>query len=159
MSDKLTNWPNEPTVLDLRNDFLLAQSFHDEQESKIHHWRDVNNIQGNSKPKTREGRSSVQPRVVRRQAEWRYSALSEPFLNSDKIFRVLPRTFEDEEAAKQNELLLNYQFDTQLNKVKFIDEVVRTTVNDGTCIIRTGCKLKDCLRKILEALKNKFQKK
>ena len=54
MSDKLTNWPNEPTVLDLRNDFLLAQSFHDEQESKIHHWRDVNNIQGNSKPKTRE---------------------------------------------------------------------------------------------------------
>lgn len=138
MSDKLTNWANEPTVLDLKNDFLLAQSFHNEQESKIHHWRDVNNVQGNSKPRTREGRSSVQPKVVRRQAEWRYSALSEPFLNSDKIFRVLPRTFEDEEAAKQNELLLNYQFDTQLNKVKFIDEVIRTTVNDGTCIIRTG---------------------
>lgn len=138
MSDKLTTWANEPTVLDLKNDFLLAQTFHDEQESKIHHWRDVNNVQGNSKPKTKEGRSSVQPKVVRRQAEWRYSALSEPFLNSDKIFRVLPRTFEDEEAARQNELLLNYQFDTQLNKVKFIDEVVRTTVNDGTCIIRTG---------------------
>ena len=138
MSERLTNWKNEPTVYDLKNDFTLAQTFHDEQETKIHHWRDVINVEGNSKPHKREGHSSVQPRVVRRQAEWRYSALSEPFLNSDRVFRVLPRTFEDEASAKQNELLLNYQFDTKLNKVKFIDDVVRTTVNDGTCIIRTG---------------------
>lgn len=135
---KLTKWSNEPSIYDLKNDFTLAQNFHDEQEAKIHHWRDVIEVKGNSKPPKREGRSSVQPKVVRRQAEWRYSALTEPFLNSEKVFRVLPRTFEDEEAAKQNEILLNYQFDTQLNKVKFIDDVVRTTVNDGTCIIRTG---------------------
>lgn len=138
MSDKLTDWSNEPTVYDLKNDFTLAQTFHDEQEGKIHHWRDVIEVEGSSKPPKREGRSSVQPMVVRRQAEWRYSALSEPFLNSDRVFRVLPRTFEDEAAAKQNEILLNYQFDTKLNKVKFIDDVVRTTVNDGTCVIRTG---------------------
>ena len=138
MSEKLTKWSNEPTVEDLKSDFTLAQNFHDEQEGRIHHWRDVISIEGSSKPIKRSGRSSVQPMVVRRQAEWRYSALSEPFLNSDRVFRVLPRTFEDEAAAKQNELLLNYQFDTKLNKVKFIDEVVRTTVNDGTCIIRTG---------------------
>ena len=147
MSEKLTDWKNEPTVYDLKNDFTLAQTFHDEQEGKIHHWRDVINVEGNSKPKKIEGRSSVQPMVVRRQAEWRYSALSEPFLNSDRIFRVLPRTFEDEAAAKQNELLLNYQFDTKLNKVKFIDDVVHTTVNDGTCIIRTGW---DRVTKIVE---------
>ena len=138
MSEKLTDWSNEPTVYDLKSDFTLAQTFHDEQEARIHHWRDVINVEGSSKPLKREGHSSVQPMVVRRQAEWRYSALTEPFLNSDRIFRVLPRTFEDEAAAKQNELLLNYQFDTKLNKVKFIDDVVRTTVNDGTCIIRTG---------------------
>lgn len=138
MSSKLTDWVKEPTVEDLKNDFLLAQTSHDEQVNKIHHWRNVINVTGSSKPVKRDGRSSVQPKVVRRQAEWRYSALTEPFLNSDKVFRVLPRTFEDDLAAKQNEILLNYQFDTQLNKVKFIDDVVRTTVNDGTCIIRTG---------------------
>lgn len=138
MSDKLTNWNNEPSIYDLKNDFTLAQSFHDEQETKIHHWRNVINVEGEAAPKKMEGRSSVQPRLIRRQAEWRYSALSEPFLNTDKIFRVLPRTFEDEEAAMQNEILLNYQFDTKLHKVKFIDDVIRTTVNDGTCIIRTG---------------------
>lgn len=138
MSSKLTDWSNEPSVHDLKTDFTLAQAYHDEQRSKIHQWRDILNIEGRSKPIKREGRSSVQPMVVRRQAEWRYSALTEPFLNTDKVFKVYPRTFEDEEAAKQNEILLNYQFDTQLNKVKFIDDVVRTTVNDGTCIIRTG---------------------
>ena len=91
MSEKLTKWSNEPTVEDLKSDFTLAQNFHDEQEGKIHHWRDVISIEGSSKPIKRSGRSSVQPMVVRRQAEWRYSALSEPFLNSDRIFRVLPR--------------------------------------------------------------------
>ena len=40
--------------------------------------------------------------------------------------------------AKNNELMLNYQFDTKLNKVKFIDEFVRATVNEGTSIIRLG---------------------
>lgn len=138
MSDKLTNWKNEPNIYDLKNDFTLAQTAHDEQERKIHHWRDVIKVEGSAKPRKIEGRSAVQPMLIRRQAEWRYSALSEPFLNTDRIFRVLPRTFEDEEAAKQNEILLNYQFDTKLHKVKFIDDVVRTTVNDGTCIIRTG---------------------
>lgn len=134
----ITDWENEPSIEIFKHDFLLAQSTHDSQITKIKHWKEVLDIEGSSKPEKIKGRSSVQPRLVRRQAEWRYSALSEPFLSSTRIFSVLPRTFEDDDAAKQNELLLNYQFDTKLNKIKFIDDVVRTTVNEGTCIIRTG---------------------
>ena len=134
----LTNWENEPKLETLKNDLTLARSPHDAQITKIKHWKDLLNITGSAKVEKRKGRSSVQPRLVRTQAEWRYSALTEPFLSSDKIFQVLPRTFEDEDSAAQNETLLNYQFDTKLNKVKFIDDVVRTTVNEGTCIIRTG---------------------
>ena len=136
--NKLTDWKNEPSVADLKNDFLLAQPSHDAQLAKIQSWLDSLYVTGSAKPPKRKGRSSVQPALVRKQAEWRYSALTEPFLNSYKIFRVNPRTFEDTDAAKQNELLLNYQFDTKLNKVNLIDSIVRTTVNEGTCILRVG---------------------
>ncbi|MFR7882253.1 MAG: hypothetical protein ACLU5J_12880 [Christensenellales bacterium] len=102
--------------------------------SKIQHWTDLLNVEGKCKPKVRQGQSSVQPKLIRRQAEWRYSALSEPFLNQYKLFTVSPKTFEDEEAAKQNELLLNWQFNTKLNKIKLIDDYIRSTVDEGTSI-------------------------
>ena len=137
-SDSLTDWENEPTVRDLQLDFTNAQSFHNEWVSKIIHWRNLLNVEGDAKPHKRLGRSSVQPRLIRRQAEWRYSALSEPFLSSEKIFQILPRTYEDTEAARQNEELLNYQFSNVINKTKLIDEIVRSCVNDGTCVVRLG---------------------
>lgn len=134
----LTDWTNEPTVYDLNQDYINAKSSHDDQAKAILHWRELMDISGKAKPKHIPGRSSVQPRLIRRQAEWRYASLSEPFLSSQKIFQVLPRTFEDADAARQNELLLNYQFSTKLNKVKFIDSLIRAVVNDGTGIVRLG---------------------
>ena len=136
---KLTDWENEPTIQTLKNDFEVAKTAHDNQMIKINRWTDLMKASKfNKAVKAKQGRSSVQPKLIRRQAEWRYSALTEPFLSSQKIFNVYPRTFEDYESAKQNELLLNWQFDTKLNKVKFIDDFVRTTVDEGTCIIRLG---------------------
>lgn len=135
---KLTNWEKEPKLKDLKADLKAAKSFHDSQMLKIKEWKDLLFVEGKEKPKVKEGKSSVQPKLIRRQAEWRYSALTEPFLGSQKIFQVNPRTFEDIEAARQNEILLNYQFDTKINKIKFIDELVRTTVNEGTSIVRVG---------------------
>ena len=49
-----------------------------------------------------------------------------------------PVTWEDREAAIQNELVLNNQFNAHINKVGFIDEYVRTLVDEGTAILRTG---------------------
>lgn len=136
---KLTDWENEPTIQTLKSDFEVAKTAHDNQMIKINKWTDLMKASKiNKAVKAKQGRSSVQPKLIRRQAEWRYSALTEPFLSSQKIFNVYPRTFEDYNAAKQNELLLNWQFDTKINKVKFIDDFVRTTVDEGTCIIRLG---------------------
>ena len=134
--NKFTDWKNEPKLSDLQQDFQASKPSHDIQISKIEAWLDLLDVSGKERPKTIKGRSSVQPKLVRRQAEWRYSALSEPFLGSDKIFSVSPKTFEDEAAAKQNELLLNWQFNTKLNKIKFIDDYVRAIVNEGTGIVK-----------------------
>lgn len=113
---KLTDWANEPKFSDLHDDFLSCKPSHDIQVSKIDYWQDLLNCTGTEKIKSTRGRSKVQPKLVRRQAEWRYSALSEPFLGNMKVFSVTPKTFEDAKAAKQNELLLNWQFNTKLNK-------------------------------------------
>lgn len=137
---KMTSWANEPTIITLKNDHFMAKPSHDAQVSKIKDWGDMMAVKGRHKPQTVKGRSSVQPKVVRRQAEWRYSALTEPFLGSNKPFDVKPTTSEDGAGARQNELLLNWQFRTKLNRVKFIDDFVRATVDEGTSIVRVGWK-------------------
>lgn len=137
-SSKLTDWANEPTLASLMDDFKQAKPSHDTQMGKIDDWTNLLNVTGKEQPRIRKGRSSVQPKLVRRQAEWRYSALTEAFLGSDKVFSITPKTFEDESAAKQNELLLNWQFNTKLNKVKFIDDYVRAIVGEGTGIVKVS---------------------
>lgn len=137
-SQKLTDWENEPSLLDLKSDFDVSKDTHNKQMVKIDHWNDLMFVRGRAKPNAPKNRSQVQPKLIRRQAEWRYSALTEPFLGSNKLFKVSPVTWEDEEAAKQNELLLNHQFRVKLNRVKFIDDFVRSTVDEGTAILRYG---------------------
>lgn len=134
----LTKWKNEPKITDLKADFEAVKSSHSAQMSKVDHWLGVYNVTGKSAITKVKGRSSVQPQLVRKQAEWRYAPLSEPFLSTADLFRIKPVTFEDIEAAKQNELVLNNQFQTEINKVAFIDKYVRSAVDTGTVIIRTG---------------------
>ena len=102
---KLTDWANEPSPQLLRQDLEMAKLSHDSQVSKIQGWNDLMYIKGKAKPPKVAGRSSVQPKLIRRQAEWRYSAMTEPFLGTQKMFQVSPTTWEDKAAAIQNELL------------------------------------------------------
>lgn len=138
--EPLTDWAKEPSVLTLNEDLAMARPWHDTLVTNVNDWLDLRNIKGKHKPKPGKNQSKVQPKLVRRNAEWRYAALSEPFLSSEKMFDVAPTTWEDRESAIQNEQLLNYQFRTKLNPVKLIDEFVRTTVDEGTCILRLGWK-------------------
>ena len=137
-SQKLTDWSNEPSVRQLKEDLETAKQAHDDQMVRIQRWNDLTAVKGTAKPAKIKGRSSVQPKLIRRQAEWRYSALTEPFLSSKKLFSVKPVTFEDGDAARQNELVLNWQFRTKLNRVKFIDDFIRSVVDEGTGIVQVG---------------------
>jgi len=134
----LTDWKNPPTVSDLSKDYKEAKSSHSAQVTKINTWLDNLNITGSAKMDKTKGRSSVQPKLIRKQAEWRYASLAEPFLSTEDLFNISPVTYEDKQAAVQNELILNNQFNTKLGKVKLIDEYVRTAVDEGTVIVRVG---------------------
>lgn len=133
---KLTEWEKEPGVEDLKKDLLMAQESHDTQVQQIKNWLRLRDAKRTKEKKA--NRSQVQSKLIRRQAEWRYSALTEPFLSSDRMFTITPRTFEDAQSARQNETLLNWQFRTKLNRVKFIDDYVRTATDEGTVIVRPG---------------------
>jgi hypothetical protein len=135
---ELSGWENPPKVLDLKQDYQDAKPNHDLQITKINTWLDNLNVTGSAVVKSANGRSQIVPKLIRKQAEWRYSALTEPFLSTDDIFNVDPVTFEDKAGAVQNELVLNNQFNCKLNKVRFIDEYVRAAVDEGTVIARVG---------------------
>lgn len=131
---KLVDWNNPPSVRDLKQDLSEAKSSHDLHVNKVN--ESLTALRGELKIKVKEGRSKVQPKLVRKQNEWRYSALEEPFLSTDDMFIVNPVTYKDVDAAKQNMLILNKQFRVDIPKVKFINKYIRTAVNTGTVIVK-----------------------
>ena len=130
----LVNWQNPPTVRDLKKDLSEALPSHNQHVDKVNGW--ISALRGELKIKVQEGRSKVQPKLIRKQNEWRYSALEEPFLSTDDMFVVNPVTHLDVDAARQNMLVLNKQFRVDIPKVQFINKYIRTAVNTGTVIVK-----------------------
>lgn len=143
------SWKNPPKVSDLKQNFIDATPSHSNQTTKISTWLDNLNVTGGAKVNTGDGNSKIVPKLIRKQAEWRYAALSEPFLSTRDLFNVSPISWEDREAAQQNQIVLNNQFNTRLNKVKFIDEYVRTAVDEGTAIVRVGWDFQEITEKVM----------
>jgi hypothetical protein len=134
----LTKWKNAPQLANLKSDLTFATPTHNLQKQKIGEWLENLNVTGAAKVNSPKGNSRIVPKLIRKQAEWRYAALSEPFLSTDDVFNVNPITWEDRKAAQQNQLVLNNQFNTAIDKTKFIDEYVRAAVDEGTVIVRVG---------------------
>lgn len=156
-SDPLTDWKKEPDISTLKSDIELAKPFHREHTDRIDAWLNNLNITGAAKLPQVKGRSNVQPKLIRKQAEWRYGSLSEPFLSSDKLFTVKPVSWEDTKAAKQNEVVLNWQFQTKINSVKLVDEYVRTIVDEGTVIFMVGWDRESTTEKVMAPIYSYYQ--
>jgi len=131
------DWANPPSLRDLKHDFEEALPFQQSQMQKVTEYLENLHVTGAAKPK-RKGKSNVVPQLIRKQAEWRYPALSEPFLSTTKLYNAMGKTHEDTDAAEQNALVLNHQFNVDINKNHFIDTYVRSAVNTGTVIVKLG---------------------
>ena len=133
---KLTKWKKEPSLQDLKRDLENTKTSHDEFIGNLDRWVKLYDAPKHGSAKTKGSR--VTPKLIRKQAEWRASALSEPFLSTSNLYDVRALTWEDTKRAKQNALILNMQFNTQLNKVTLVDRIVRSVVKEGTVITRLG---------------------
>lgn len=133
---KLTKWKKEPSLQDLKRDLENTKTSHDEFIGNLDRWVKLYDAPKHGSAKTKGSR--VTPKLIRKQAEWRASALSEPFLSTSNLYDVSALTWEDTKRAKQNALILNMQFNTQLNKVTLVDRIIRSVVKEGTVITRLG---------------------
>lgn len=145
---KFTKWKNEPKLTDLKADFDAVKGSRSSFLGKLDRWNHLYDApkHGSDNSKT----SRVNPKLIRKQVEWRAPALSEPFLSTTNLYDVKPLSHEDVPRAKQNALILNRQFNTQLNKTKLVDSVIRRAAKDGTVIGRTGWKFKEVTIKEME---------
>src|SRR5210317_2096198 len=82
---RLAKWDNAPSVKDLKQDLQEAKSAHDAHVTEVSTWLDNLNVTGSAKVNTPDGRSKIVPKLIRKQAEWRYASLSEPFLSTDDV--------------------------------------------------------------------------
>ena len=144
----LVDWENPPTLADLKQDYESAKVAHDVHTQEVDTWLRV--LNGEQTINAKRGRSKLVPKLARKQAEWRYAALSEPFLSTDDLFNTSPQTFEDKPYAIQNGMLLNYQLNCRMDKVVFVDEYIRTAVDEGTVVVRVGWEFEEGKRKIYE---------
>lgn len=144
----LVDWKNPPTLADLKADLESAQGAHQTHVIEVEAWLKV--LRGEQVINSKQGRSKLVPKLVRKQAEWRYAALSEPFLSTDDLFNTAPATFEDRESAEQNGQVLNYQLNNRIDKVSFVDKYVRTAVDEGTVIVRVGWEFEEDKRTVYE---------
>ena len=141
MTKKITNklqpeWKNEPTFKDLSNDVVAMSGTQEAIRANILTYKELKD--GGKKIVVQPGKSDMRPLLVRKQQEWKYPALEEPFLNTPRMFQITPRTAEDEASAKQNGIMINYQYDTLMDKTKLVGDIVRTFVDEGTVIVKTG---------------------
>jgi hypothetical protein len=130
-------WKNAPSYQDLYNDVANSSTALEEHRDNLLKWKETKEGGPVARSKT-PGKSITRPLLVRKQNEWKYPALEEPFLNTDRMFEISPRTFEDADSARKNALVLNKQWNTDINKVKLVNDIVRTNVDDGTVIVKTG---------------------
>ena len=142
----LVDWENPPSLAELKADYDSARVAHQVHTDEVDAWIRV--LNGEQTINAKRGRSKLVPRLARKQAEWRYAALSEPFLSTDDLFNTSPQTFEDKEAAVQNGMLLNYQLNCRMDKVTFIDSYIRTAVDEGTVVVRVGWEFEEDKRKV-----------
>lgn len=135
--EKLTNWKNEPKASELMEDFTKASTYHSAQMTRISEWLKQLHPETDKK-RLKNGRSGIAPKVIRRFVEWRYASLASSILNERNLFNVMAQQPQYINASIQNSMVLNFQFNHLINKVKFVNDLVRTLVNEGTAIARIG---------------------
>jgi len=66
--NSFTDWENEPTVRDLKQDLEDSKSDHDTHVVNVDTWLDNLNITGKAKRAKVKGKSSIVPKLIRKQA-------------------------------------------------------------------------------------------
>lgn len=143
---EVKGWKNAPKLTDLKADLTEAYENHSTHVTEVDAWL-LAFHGGEDRPKEKN-RSSFKSRLIRKNNEWRYPSLSEPFLSTEDLFNVYGVTADDVDNAKSAALVLNHMFRKAVDPVAFFDEYARTGVEEGTIVLKTGWNLVEEEREI-----------
>lgn len=125
----------------LRNDLKSAEVLKNEWTVKIQEWK--NEYNGKPYGNEEKGKSAIISRDIKKQSEWQHASIVDPFVSTDNIIKCTPVTWEDIDAAKQNELLLNTQFVRKFDRYNFMTKAVKVLDMEGTVVVQTGWDYED----------------
>ena len=137
----LVEWDNPPRVADLEGNIKDAQQDLSVHISNVEKWIRARDAVLKVNPP--RGYSRLSPKFIRRQNEWRYASLAEPLLSTNDMFNVNPATRADTDTARVHGNIINYQFRNDIDKVGFINNYIRTAVDEGVVIVRVGWSFKE----------------
>ena len=126
---------------DLKSDWKAAQVGQKNWVAKRDEW--INETYGKPYGNEVKGSSGLVSKDIKRQLEWLIPSITDPFLSTPDVIKANPVTFEDADAARQNELLLNTQFTRQFDRYNFINRAARVLATEGTCVIQCGWEYED----------------
>ena len=125
----------------LKKDLQAASTFREDEDIKIA--RRVAEYQGKPYGNEQKGKAAIVSLDIKRQSEWAHAALVDPFVGAIDVIKCTPVTWEDREAARQNELLLNTQFCRQFDRYNFMTNAIKVLDMEATCVIQTGWEYED----------------
>ena len=125
----------------LKDDLRAADRLRQEWYNKIQDWR--NEAEGRPYGNEVKGKSRIVSADIRKQREWMIPSLADPFLSTPDIIKCHPITFEDVQAARQNELLLNTQFCRKFPRYNFMMKALKVLATEGTLVVQTGWDYED----------------
>jgi len=124
------------TVEDIKKDFEASMTFNECEIASID--ENLSYMNGEINFKAREGYSRYVPKSIKKQAEWMYAELEEPFLGSDKLFELQQVSGIDSDTLKRDEMILDKQFSSDICRVSLINNMSRAVVDEGTAILKVG---------------------
>ena len=120
----------------LNADLKAAEVLKKDQDALIQKWR--KEYDGEPYGNEQEGRSRIVSRDIKKQSEWQHASIVDPFVNNPNVIKCAPVTWEDVDAAKQNELLLNTQFSRKFDRYNFVTKAAKVLDREGTVVVQTG---------------------
>lgn len=125
----------------LKADLKAADLLKRDQDGLIAKWRAEYN--GDPYGNERKGKSAIVSRDIKKQSEWQHATIVDPFVSTTDVIKCIPITWEDEPAARQNELLLNTQFCRKFDRFNFMSKAVKVLDREGTLVVQTGWDYED----------------
>jgi hypothetical protein len=125
----------------LKADLKAADLLKRDQDAIMSKWKAEYN--GDPYGNEKKGKSAIVSRDIKKQSEWQHATIVDPFVSTSDVIKCIPITWEDEESARQNELLLNTQFCRKFDRFNFMSKAVKVLDREGTLVVQTGWDYED----------------